>query len=175
MQVFARTGATATVETVELDERRVARARERLIAAGYAGSSLSLVGDAALVRGEPDCDRVLVDAPCSGLGIIGRQPEARWRKDPADPARLAPLQSAILTAAATRLRPGGTLVYAVCSTDPREGEAVVEAFLRAHPAFARAAFPERYAALLTPAGDLLTAPGIDGRDGFAIARLTRSA
>ncbi|HEY4441321.1 MAG TPA: hypothetical protein VGN14_12755, partial [Candidatus Elarobacter sp.] len=116
----------------------------------------------------------LLDAPCSGLGILGRQPEARWRKDPADPARMAELQRALLDAAAGSVKPGGTLVYAVCSTDAREGEDVVDAFLAAHRAFARAEIPERYAEFVTAGGDVLVAPGIGGRDGFFIAKLART-
>jgi 16S rRNA (cytosine967-C5)-methyltransferase len=173
LQIVERTGGAGRLESVDLDERRVARSRERLIAAGAAGSTLVVVADASQPQGEADCDRVLVDVPCSGLGIIGRQPEARWRKDPADGERLAPMQSAILAAAAQRLRPGGFLVYAVCSTDARESEAIVDGFLGERPEFARAGAPERYGPFLTPAGDVRVAPGIAGRDGFYIARLTR--
>jgi 16S rRNA (cytosine967-C5)-methyltransferase len=175
LQIIERTGGDGRFESIDLDERRVARARERLIAAGVAGSALQVAGDATLARGEADCDRVLVDAPCSGLGIIGRQPEARWRKEPGDAARLAPLQGAILAAAAGRLRPGGSLVYSVCSTDPRESEAVVEGLLGERSDLERALLPDRYAPFITAAGDVRVPPGIDGRDGFFIARLTRRA
>lgn len=174
LQIAGRVGADGRTESIDVDERRVVRARERLIAAGVADRALVLAGDAAVAAGEPDCDRVLVDAPCSGLGIIGRQPEARWRKDPADPARLAPLQQAILGAAAGRLRPGGSLVYAVCSTDARESEAVVEALLAVRADLSRAPIAARYAPFVTAAGDVRVPPGIDGRDGFFIARLIRT-
>ena len=127
------------------------------------------------MRAAADADAVLLDAPCSGLGILGRQPEARWRKHPDDPARLAPLQARLLTAASRCVRPGGVLVYAVCSTDRREGEEVVYAFLAAAPAFARTPLPERYAPFASASGDVLVPPGIAGRDGFFIARLARSA
>ncbi len=175
LQIVDRTAGDVRLESLDTDERRVASARERLIAAGAAGAGLLLVGDAAQSHGDPDCDRVLVDAPCSGLGIVGRQPEARWRKDPADGERLAVLQGAILTASAGRVKPGGSLVYAVCSTDGRECEAVVDAFLAAEPAFVRAPIPERYGPFLTAAGDVRISPGIDGRDGFYIARMMRAA
>jgi 16S rRNA (cytosine967-C5)-methyltransferase len=173
LQILERTGEGAQLESVDLDERRVARSRERLIGAGAAASALILAGDAAQRQGEADCERVLVDAPCSGLGIIGRQPEARWRKDPGDPARLAVAQGAILDASAGRLKPGGILVYSVCSTDERESESVVDAFLASSPDFARSPIPARYGPFLTPAGDVRVPPGIDGRDGFYVARLTR--
>jgi 16S rRNA (cytosine967-C5)-methyltransferase len=79
-----------------------------------------------------------------------------------------------LESASACVRPGGVLVYAVCSTDRREGEDVIDAFLETHPGFARASFPERYAAFAAASGDVLVPPGIEGRDGFFIARLTRS-
>lgn len=173
LQIVERMGADAQLEAVDLDERRVARTRERLIAAGAASSTLVVAGDAALPQGDADCDRVLVDAPCSGLGIVGRQPEARWRKDPADGPRLAPIASAILAASAGRVKDGGSLVYAVCTTDARECETVVDEFLSGRPEFRRVPVPERYAPFFTSAGDVRVPPGIAGRDGFYIARLAR--
>lgn len=174
MQLASRIGATGRIEAVELDERKVAKLKERLATAEIDTVTLH-VADASVAAGRADCDRVLVDAPCSGLGIIGRQPEARWRKSPEDGARLAPLQAAILEASAVRLTVGGTLVYAVCSTDAREGEEIVDAFLVAHPHFARVPAPERYASFATAVGDLRVIPGIAGRDGFYLARVTRTA
>ena len=91
-----------------------------------------------------------------------------------DSARLAPVQRSLIDAAARALVPGGRLVYAVCSTDAREAEGIVDPFLAAHPEFARETIPERYAPLVTVAGDVLVPPGIDGRDGFYIAVLHRA-
>jgi 16S rRNA (cytosine967-C5)-methyltransferase len=171
LQIVARTGGRGALEAVDLDERKIERLRERL--AVHDAAYVRVAARDASLPGEPDCDAVLVDAPCSGIGIVGRQPEARWRKHPDDGVRLAAEQRAILAAAATRVKPGGRLVYAVCSTDPREGDDVVDAFLAAHSDFTRAPLPARYAPLATPAGDVLVAPGIDGRDGFFIASVTR--
>jgi len=88
-------------------------------------------GEEAVLRVEKGLqpDLVLLDAPCSGLGILGRQPEARWRKNSDDPVRMAEVQRKLIDAAAGGVKPGGALVYAVCSTDRREGEDIVEAFL----------------------------------------------
>src|SRR5262249_3841509 len=83
-------------------------------------------------------DRVLVDAPCSGLGTLRRNPDARWRIGPGDPARLAEAQRAILRHAAALLRPGGALVYSTCTLLPEENEAIVDAFLAEAEGFARA-------------------------------------
>jgi 16S rRNA (cytosine967-C5)-methyltransferase len=80
-------------------------------------------------------DRVLVDAPCSGLGTIRRNPDLKWRQTPASVDELSVKQAAILRAAATLVKPGGRLVYATCSLLAAENEAVVDAFLSAHADF----------------------------------------
>ena len=74
-------------------------------------------------------DRVLVDAPCSGLGALRRRPEARWRRTPADVEALVPLQRALLVAALDSVRPGGVVLYATCSPVLAETRGVVEAVL----------------------------------------------
>jgi 16S rRNA (cytosine967-C5)-methyltransferase len=80
-------------------------------------------------------DRVLVDAPCSGLGTLRRNPDLKWRQTPQTVTAQAELQQAILKNAARLLKPGGRLVYATCSLLPAENEAVAEAFSETHPAF----------------------------------------
>ncbi|MBP2646348.1 MAG: rsmB, partial [Firmicutes bacterium] len=75
-------------------------------------------------------DRVLVDAPCSGLGVLRRKPDSRWRKTETMLLELPKLQSAILTSAAACVKPGGVLVYSTCTTEPEENQQVVEAFLQ---------------------------------------------
>jgi len=80
-------------------------------------------------------DRVLVDAPCSGLGVLRRRPEIKWRLRPEHLAELATRQRRLLFGAAGAVRPGGLLVYSVCTVEPEEGPAVAEAFLHEHPEF----------------------------------------
>jgi 16S rRNA (cytosine967-C5)-methyltransferase len=173
LQIVSRTGDAGTLLAVDDDPSKIAQTAARLAAAGI--DSVALVtADATGLRADADADAVLLDAPCSGLGILGRQPEARWRKQPEDPARMAAVQRRLLSAAATGVRPGGALVYAVCSTDRRESEDVVDAFLAERTDFSRAALPPRLAPLATPGGDVLVPPGIDGRDGFYVARMLRS-
>lgn len=114
-------------------------------------------------------DVVLVDAPCSGTGTWRRNPEARWRLTPARIARLVALQSHILDVAATLVRPGGALVYAVCSLLPEEGSGQIDAFFNRHSGWS----PQELgfaAGRMDGAGRLL-GPGADGTDGFFIARL----
>jgi 16S rRNA (cytosine967-C5)-methyltransferase len=174
LQIVARMNDVGELTACDLDARSIERLRARL--AQRATTSVTcVVGDAADAPGDGAdvFDRVLVDAPCSGLGIVGHQPEARWRKSPSDAARLAPTQSAILAAAARRVRPGGTLVYAVCSTDAREGDDIATDFLATHNGFRRAVLPLRYAPFTTAAGDVLVPPGLDGRDGFFLATFIR--
>jgi 16S rRNA (cytosine967-C5)-methyltransferase len=121
------------------------------------------------VRGTADL--VLVDAPCSGSGTWRRNPEGRWRLNPERLERVAALQARLLDIAAELVRPGGTLVYAVCSILTREGSAQADAFLERHSSWVPQATPIDYGRL-DGVGRLLT-PGHDATDGFFIARLKR--
>ncbi len=121
-------------------------------------------------------DAALIDAPCSGLGIIGRRADARWRKDPNDPARFAAVQRDILARAASHVKPGGRLLYVTCSTHPLEDEEVIAAFLRSDGQWrARPLALPAPASSITPAGDgVMSEPGINGADGFFYAMLERA-
>jgi len=174
LQIASRMGDRGTILSVDDDAKKIALNAARLAEAGI-GSVALVTADATAMPATGDADAVLLDAPCSALGILGRQPEARWRKSPDDPARMQAVQRAMIASAARCVKPGGVLVYSVCSTDRREAEDVVEPFLAAHAEFARVAPPQRYAPFATAAGDLLVPPGIDRRDGFYIARMRRSA
>ncbi len=140
-----------------------------------AGADLT-VGLGALTATAPadGYDVVLVDAPCSGLGTLGHRPDllARVRDEPAW-AALVDTQSKILANAASRVARGGTLVYAVCTLAPDEGDGVVERFLAAHPDFALAEGDPSLPARLRPARVVLDAAS-DGTDGFMAWRLRRA-
>jgi 16S rRNA (cytosine967-C5)-methyltransferase len=123
--------------------------------------------EAADLRGP--FDRILVDAPCSGLGTLRAHPEIRWRREPDDLADLASRQTRILASAARHLKVGGRLVYSTCTVARTENEEVVSDFLEAHPNFAR----EATAAGADSQGELHTLPFEDGLDGFYAAALTR--
>ena len=119
-------------------------------------------------------DAVLVDAPCSGLGVLRRRLESRWQVRPDNIPNQALRQKRILDASARYLRPGGVLVYAACTLDEQENEDVVRHFLDQHPhyAFERASnFVERE--LTTPEGYFRIWPGLDQMDGFFAARFRR--
>ncbi|HEV3091922.1 MAG TPA: transcription antitermination factor NusB [Candidatus Cybelea sp.] len=174
LQIGARLKNVGSLLCVERDERKAAVLGRRLEAAGLTAGVV--VGDATaeLLPSDRLFDRVLLDAPCSGTGIVGRQPEARWKKQSTDGERLASTQRALLERAARYVYPGGALVYAVCSTDPRETSDVMEWFL-SRENFERGLIPAPYEGLLTPEGDVLVPPGIAGRDGFYICRVERRA
>jgi 16S rRNA (cytosine967-C5)-methyltransferase len=119
------------------------------------------------------CDGVLVDAPCSNLGVVRRNPEVKWRRQPSDLAVASRRQSEILRAAATMVRPGGRLVYATCSLEPEENDAVARAFLAATPDF-RADPPDHFPLPLDADGWLRCLPHRHGTDGFSAVRFRRS-
>jgi 16S rRNA (cytosine967-C5)-methyltransferase len=118
------------------------------------------------------CDGVLVDAPCSNLGVLRRNPEVKWRRQPADVAAAGERQRGILAAAATLVRPGGRLVYATCSLEPEENDAVAQAFLAAHPAF-QVEPPIECPIPPDSAGFVRCLPHRHGTDGFTAIRLRR--
>ncbi len=127
----------------------------------------------------PVFDCVFVDAPCSGLGTVRRDPEIRWRRQPEDLARMAALQRALLEGAAAVARPGGRLVYATCSSEPEENEDVVRAFLAGHPEFdlvppdAVSPVRDELRSVITSEGWLATTPDEHGLELFFAATLRR--
>jgi 16S rRNA (cytosine967-C5)-methyltransferase len=124
----------------------------------------------------PLFDRVLVDAPCSGIGTLRRNPDARWRLREDDSSDLCKIQKNLLIRAAAVLRRGGSLVYSTCTVFPEENEETVQHFLEQNPNFRqvpRDELPESLAAVLDPAGSLRCTPHQHGTDGFFAVRLER--
>lgn len=116
---------------------------------------------------EPESfDRILVDAPCSGLGVLRRNPEIRWRRNPGDLKQMARLQRTILHNVAPLLRPGGRLVYSLCTFSTEETDGVIRAFLHEHPDFMRLdlrdEMPEEWRKLFDDTGALRTLPHLHG-------------
>jgi 16S rRNA (cytosine967-C5)-methyltransferase len=174
LQIGARLDGEGSLCCIELDARKVTTLRRRLEEAGIAAAVVTGDATAEVLPNDHRFDRVLVDAPCSGIGVVGRHPEARWKKEGADGERLALTQRALLERAARHVYPGGALVYAVCSTDPRETTEVIDWFL-SEQNFERGLIPAAYRPFLSGAGDVLVPPGIEGRDGFYVARVERRA
>src|SRR5205085_11272382 len=126
---------------------------------------------AELADWRAQADLVLVDAPCSGSGTWRRNPEGRWRLTPDRFDRLVALQERLLAIGAELVKPGGALIYAVCSLLSREGAAQIERFLGVRSSWISEETPIA-AGRADGAGRLLT-PGHDGTDGFFVARLRR--
>jgi 16S rRNA (cytosine967-C5)-methyltransferase len=153
-------------------------ARLKLIgkAAGRLGISIIEAhsgGVAALAgRWKGRCDRVLVDAPCSNLGVVRRNPDVKWKRTEEDLGRLREKQRGILTAAASLVKPGGRLVYATCSLEPDENEEVVGALV-APGAGWQVDTPADFVIRPDAAGFVRCLPHLHGTDGFSAIRLRR--
>lgn len=129
--------------------------------AARAGATVHILTDAECASLKPVCDLVLVDAPCSGSGAWRRKPEGKWLLTPETLAGFPPLQDAILDAAASKVKPGGALVYATCSIVTAENEERAAAFTARNPGW-------------TAEGERRLSP-LDGGDGFFIARFRAPA
>jgi 16S rRNA (cytosine967-C5)-methyltransferase len=122
-------------------------------------------------------DRILIDAPCSGMGVVRRNPDIKWKRMPMDPAKHQKNQLALLDSLGPHLKIGGRLVFSVCSMETEENEQVIMQFLKKHPEFAiekppvvRGDFLNRFT---DREGYLRTFPTMDGMDGFFAVRLCR--
>ncbi|MGB0650292.1 MAG: 16S rRNA (cytosine(967)-C(5))-methyltransferase RsmB [Rhodothermales bacterium] len=120
-------------------------------------------------------DLVLLDAPCSGLGVLSKRADMRWRRELQNIEELVVLQRSLLEAAARCVKPGGLLIYSTCTIEPAENAGQVDAFISSHQDFSReateASFPKQW---LTPEGDYLSLPFESGMDGAYAARLRRA-
>jgi 16S rRNA (cytosine967-C5)-methyltransferase len=138
-------------------------------------SPVCAVGDATTMAFTQPFDRILIDAPCSGLGVLRRHPDAKWRKGAQLVAAMSRQQMAILNAVSRLLKPAGTMVYVTCSTEQEENQQVVQTFLRHHPEFrieaVRDILPPTAHGFVHDAGWFQTWPGAEGLDGFFGVRL----
>ena len=171
---------TGRLYAFDVSDKRLANLKPRLARSGLSNvhpARIEHERDQKIKRLAGKADRVLVDAPCSGLGTLRRNPDLKWRQDEKSIAELTVKQASILDAASTLVRPGGRLVYATCSLLAEENDAIVAAFLEKHPDFS-----------LLPANGILGKQGIacDGdvlrllphkhnTDGFFAAAMERKA
>jgi len=171
---------TGRLYAFDVSDKRLANLKPRLARSGLSNvhpGRIEHERDQKIKRLAGKADRVLVDAPCSGLGTLRRNPDLKWRQSETSVAELTLKQASILDAAATLVRPGGRLVYATCSLLTVENDAVVAAFLEKHPGFS-----------LLPAAGLLGKQGIacedevlrllphrHNTDGFFAAAMERKA
>lgn len=138
LAIGAQMANKGRIYAFDVSEKRLANLKPRMIRAGLTNISPEKTDsehDPRLARLAGKCDRVLADAPCSGLGTLRRNPDLRYRQSPETLAKLVPLQQSILQAAAALVKAGGRLVYATCSILPEENEAQIERFLQNNPDF----------------------------------------
>lgn len=158
----------ARVLAVDIDAQRLVRVHENLQRLGMKAEVKQ--GDGRLPQdwcGDELFDRILLDAPCSATGVIRRHPDIKWLRRERDIAELAKLQSEIIEAIWSQLKPGGTLLYATCSILPDENQQQISAFLERHnDAVACSLFG-------APETGLQVFPTVDGGDGFFYAKLVK--
>ncbi|QNP49783.1 RsmB/NOP family class I SAM-dependent RNA methyltransferase [Diaphorobacter aerolatus] len=148
LAIGASMRSTGRLYAFDVSAHRLEALKPRLARSGLSNvhpAALAHERDERIKRLAGKIDRVLVDAPCSGLGTVRRNPDLKWRQSPEALVELAQKQTAILTSAARLLKSGGRLIYATCSLLPQENEAIAEAFTAAHPDF-----------VVQDAGELLT-------------------
>lgn len=164
---------------VEPNAARIKKLKENLARLQLATTVTIVEGtlDALLPDNKEKFDRLLLDVPCSGLGVIRRHPDIRWNRSPDDLLRYQEKQLCLLKDAAQLVAPEGTLIYATCSTEPEENDAAVAKFLASHPQFAlsdcRDVLPGSGDRLVDSQGYFRTLPGRDGLDGFFAARMAK--
>jgi 16S rRNA (cytosine967-C5)-methyltransferase len=171
-QIQESRGDQGRLIAVDPDPKRGARISENVLRMGLTGIEVLLADGRELSLPEP-ADRVLVDAPCSGLGVLGRRADARWRKTEASLRAMIPLETSLLESGARAVKPGGVLVYSVCSFEPEEGANLVRKFLREHPEFEQEDVANFLPKETVTEGFLLLYPHVHGTDGAFGARLRR--
>jgi 16S rRNA (cytosine967-C5)-methyltransferase len=179
-QMAALTGNRAEIVALDLHPQRIKLLQsgvERLGCQGITAKTWDLTRRPEFLA-PASFDRILLDAPCSGLGVLRRNPEARWNRRPEDIAQLSQLQLRLLRNVAPLLKPGGVLVYSLCTTTPEETTGVVETFLEDQPQFQiedlHDQLPTTWRSMLDAQGYLRTLPQHhDGMDAFFAVRLQR--
>lgn len=174
---LATTGAHVTA--IDRSKPRLKRLKQNLWRTKFKGEVDVIQADATTWRPDAPVDRILLDAPCSALGTLRRHPESAWIKTAEDVARFPDIQERLLRASLDMLKPGGSLVYCVCSPLPHEGVDLVERVLADTQASRQPISVDTlqgFESCLTARGDLLTLPnGHFGHDAFYIALLTRDS
>ena len=169
--------STGTVVATDVRARRLSLLRNTISSSGATNVRVIRVATTGSLPFAALFDRVLVDAPCSGLGTVRRDPDIRWRRREEELAVLARDQVALLMRAAEVVRHGGRLIYATCSSEPEENDGVVDAFLDERKDFARLDLRKEGHRLLAPftdeRGQFRTLPATHGLEAFFAAALIR--
>lgn len=172
--IAEKLGARGLVVSVEIQRGRLKPLKENKTRLGLANMHIVL-GDGATVAFTRVPDRVLIDAPCSGLGVLAKRADARWRKTEASIRQVVEFQDRLVRAAAELVRPGGIVVYSVCSIEPEEGPKVIERLLKEHPNLELQDAAEYVSPVLVHDRMMVTLPHRDGMDGVFAARFRRKS
>lgn len=164
-----------TVWAIDKTASRLKKLQQNLDRLGFTSIHILTQDSRNVPELKGKCDRVLVDAPCSGLGTLNRHADARWKQTPESAANLAQLQQEILTEAATWVKPQGRLIYSTCTLNLVENESVVKKFLIQHPDWKieRSTHPSLLD-LISPQGWIKVLPHCHNMDGFFMVRLKQS-
>jgi 16S rRNA (cytosine967-C5)-methyltransferase len=172
---------TGRLYAFDVSEKRLTKLKPRLARSGLSNVHPVVIAherDAKVKRLAGKIDRVLVDAPCSGMGTLRRNPDVKWRQQPEGIAELTEKQASILDGAARLVKFGGRLVYATCSLLDEENDGIVQGFLASHPDFELVPMHKVLAEqrISLEMGDYLKMlPHKHGTDGFFAAVLERKA
>ncbi|MFP4228271.1 MAG: 16S rRNA (cytosine(967)-C(5))-methyltransferase RsmB [Salinivenus sp.] len=177
LAVAAAMEGRGRILAIDSHEGRLSRVAEGAVAHGVSGVVETEPADLRAVADRPDppqADRVLLDVPCSGLGVLGKRADLRWQRSPDDLEDLVALQDDLLDAAARLVRPGGLLVYSTCTIAPEENEHRVDRFLARHVDFTVERADDHVPAeMVSSSGFLATRPHRHRMDGAFAARLRR--
>jgi 16S rRNA (cytosine967-C5)-methyltransferase len=169
-ELMKNVGEIVAVDRYETRLNLVKNACQRL---GIANAHY-IAADAATVQTAP-AERVLVDAPCSGLGVLAKKPDAKWKREPEDLVNLVQTQRAILENAAKHVKPEGVLVYSTCTTEPEENFELIKSFLTDHPEFSIEAAGQFVDSRIVSAdGYIETFPHRNAMDGSFAIRLKKA-
>ena len=170
-ELMKNVGEIVAVDRYETRLNLVKSACQRL---GIANAHF-IAADASLVQTAP-AERVLVDAPCSGLGVLAKKPDAKWKREPEDLINLVQTQRAILENAAKHVKPGGILVYSTCTTEPEENYDLIKSFLAEHSEFSvESAAQFVNSRIVSPDGYIETFPHRNAMDGSFAIRLKKAS
>ncbi|MEK6692901.1 MAG: methyltransferase domain-containing protein, partial [Nitrospirota bacterium] len=166
-------GNEGEIVALDINDRRLKLLRENIERLGIKIINIAKANATQDLSHLGTFDRILVDAPCSDLGVLRRHPEGKWRKKEGIIKEFRRIQSAIIKSVSSLLKQGGKIVYSTCSTEPEEGENVIENFLKENPDFYLDDPSSNLPAGVMGKGFLRVYPHIHGTDGFFAARIGR--